>query len=91
MILKDAIWELLETNYSQTSEHLVAALEMEYPEVYKKIQESFRNEYGDGCGMRMSPITAVNNTLEQMLKIKLVERRLDRNNYCWRKLSQEDV
>ncbi|HHT62094.1 MAG: hypothetical protein ACOX4H_10845 [Bacillota bacterium] len=83
--LNALVLSLLETECSKTVDYLVEELRMEYPEEFKKIMGEFQKEYSlSGCGAEMSPITAVNASLNYLYNEGKVEKERRNGFGMWR-------
>lgn len=83
--LNKLLLELLEIDSFKTVDYLVEELRMEYPQQYRQIMEAFRKEYDlSACGAEMSPITAVNFSLNTLLDEEKVEKTRENGLGMWR-------
>ncbi|WP_089609917.1 hypothetical protein [Dehalobacterium formicoaceticum] len=79
------ILSLLEKDYFKNIDYLVQELRVEYPDQYHQVMKQFQEEYHlSTCGMMMSPITAVNISLDSLLKESLVEKKTEKGQSLWR-------
>lgn len=79
------ILELLEEDYFKNIDYLVQELRVEFPDQYHQVMKQFQEEYHlSGCGTRMSPITAVNISLDNLLKKNQVEKKTENGQSLWR-------
>jgi len=85
-----AVLSLLETDIAQAEEHLLAAMEAEYPLLLEEERRRFRSQYGAGCGERMSPVTAVAEALAEVEKQGLATSRLVNGKRLWRLVAGDD-
>lgn len=84
-VLNKLILDLLEKDSFKTIDYLVEELRMEYPEHYRQVMKDFQKEYDlSVCGAEMSPITAVNLSLNSLLNEEKVEKKIENGINMWK-------
>jgi len=83
--LNKLMLDLLEEDCFKTVDYLVEEFRMEYPHEYRQVMKDFQEEYDlSGCGAEMSPITAVNFSLNSLLGEEKVEKKKENGFSMWR-------
>jgi hypothetical protein len=86
--LKLVIENLLSEDYYIAAEHIIEEIRIEYPNIYNEILNHYSREYElSGCGINMSPKTAVLNILDFMFENNLIEKKKKNNEIFWKKCS----
>jgi hypothetical protein len=79
------ILSLLEEDYYKPIDYLVQELRVEFPEQYHQVMQQFQEEYHlSACGAMMSPITAINYSLNVLIKENKVEKIKEKGQSLWR-------
>lgn len=87
MEIRALLWDLLSSEYWQTTSQLVAAFRNEHPNHWKRIAAIYSQEYNlCGCGELMSPVTAISIELEDLAKEGRVQRSYQGKESSWIKI-----